>query len=185
MYISELWQAMIILKNGNVLEVVYPFNSAYWSSWVLQNPIFHQIKTQLQKIEKPRSESLIIIGFKSSKTERLIWLINDNHDRWLISYLIFCKTHLDNPSGIVDRVKRVIFICLPPVKIGWFFPMSISCCHFWQHFSYHFSTQLTNLTQPLTNQKPLISFLQRLKKQLFMIQRYMKNPINFCWNIEE
>uniref|UniRef100_A0A7C9CQ07 Uncharacterized protein n=1 Tax=Opuntia streptacantha TaxID=393608 RepID=A0A7C9CQ07_OPUST len=88
--ISKLWQAVVVLKYGSILEVLHSFNSADRSSRVLQNPLLHQIKAEL----------------------------------------IFCKTHLDNTLRIADRVKRVIFIGFPPIKIWTLFSMPISLSYF-------------------------------------------------------
>jgi hypothetical protein len=51
-YISELWQAMIILKDCYISEFIYSFGGADGSLWVIQNPLFNQIKTKLHIQDK-------------------------------------------------------------------------------------------------------------------------------------
>lgn len=48
------------------------------------------------------------------------------------SYLIFCKTHLDNPIRVLGGMKGITIISLPAIKVWRIFTMPISSCHLGQ-----------------------------------------------------
>ena len=47
-YISKVWETMVVLKDGSIFEGINSFNCTNGSFWMFHNPLFHQIKAQLQ-----------------------------------------------------------------------------------------------------------------------------------------
>lgn len=51
-YVSKLRQAMIILKDSYIAEVIHSLGRADGGFWVIHNPLLNQIKTKLHIQDK-------------------------------------------------------------------------------------------------------------------------------------
>lgn len=63
----------------------------------------------------------IIYTFNTWEKRRLLGMV-------IISYLIFCKTHLNNSLGIFNLIIRVLLILLPSQEVRGILAVSIAWC---------------------------------------------------------
>lgn len=129
---------MIILKNGNFLELICSFSRANRRFRVIDYPFLNQIKAKLQ-VNKNNSTQfgLNILGI-------IMWLAHFLRSNWFFlfffilsrfCYLIFCKTHLNNPIWVLGKMIGIAIISLPSIKIRRVLAVSIVCCHFRQQMA--------------------------------------------------
>lgn len=126
-YVSELGQAMIVLKDGNFPELVHSFLGADGGFWVVHKPFSNQIETKLHIGAKSSLFDLSVQDPFFDKEELRPKFFTFFFFIFFLafSYLMFCKTHLDDSIGIPYWMKWVTVVSLPSAEIRRFLGMAI------------------------------------------------------------